>query len=91
MTVFAIDPARCKTRSPPRWATRSRASTVAWVKLTVVVDAADYLGSRRMLRDAPGCQFEQLMDLCGVDYSAYRDSDWEGLRYAWCSICCRSA
>jgi len=33
------------------------------------------------LRDAPGCKFEQLIDLCGVDYSAYRDTDWEGLRY----------
>ena len=25
------------------------------------------------LRDAPGCQFEQLIDLCGVDYSDYRE------------------
>ena len=35
----------------------------------------------QQLRDAPGCQFEQLIDICGVDYSAYRDAVWEGLRY----------
>ena len=43
---------------------------------------ADYLEAARTLRDAPGCRFEQLMDLCGVDYSAYREGGWEGPRYA---------
>ncbi len=33
------------------------------------------------LRDAPGCQFEQLIDLCGIDYSEYKDGAYEGLRY----------
>ena len=37
--------------------------------------------SRRMLRDAPGCQFEQLLDLCGLDYSEYGNGGWDGLRY----------
>ena len=35
----------------------------------------------RILREAPGCRFEQLIDLCGVDYSAYKDREQEGLRY----------
>jgi NADH-quinone oxidoreductase subunit C len=34
-----------------------------------------------LLRDAPGCRFEQLIDLCGVDYSSYRDQVWEGDRF----------
>jgi NADH-quinone oxidoreductase subunit C len=34
-----------------------------------------------LLREAPGCCFEQLVDLCGVDYSEYRDGAWDGPRY----------
>ena len=33
-------------------------------------------------RDAPGCRFEQLIDLCGVDYADYRNGAWDGPRYA---------
>jgi len=51
-------------------------------ELTVTVKAADYLEAMQILRDAPGCRFDQLIDLCGVDYSAYRDGAWEGQRFA---------
>ena len=51
-------------------------------EVTVTVGADDYLEACRILRDAPGCQFEQLIDLCGVDYSDYRAGEWEGPRYA---------
>jgi len=34
-----------------------------------------------ILRDAPGCQFEQLLDLCGIDYSEYGDGRYDGLRF----------
>ena len=34
------------------------------------------------LRDAAGCRFEQLVDLCGLDYSEYRDQPWSGARFA---------
>ena len=47
-------------------------------ELTLTVAAADYLAVATMLRDRPELQFEQLMDLCGVDYSSYRDEPWEG-------------
>ena len=51
-------------------------------EVTVVVSAQNYLEAARTLKEAPGCQFEQLIDLCGVDYSEYRMGDWDGLRYA---------
>jgi NADH-quinone oxidoreductase subunit C len=35
-----------------------------------------------MLRDHPDCRFEQLIDLCGMDYSHYGDGVWEGARFA---------
>jgi len=54
---------------------------IALGELTVTVAAADYLAAATLLRDAAGCQFEQLIDLCGVDYSEYKDGQYEGLRY----------
>ena len=51
-------------------------------EVTVTVAAADYLQAMQTLRDHAQCKFEQLIDLCGVDYSAYRDAVWEGPRYA---------
>ena len=49
-------------------------------ELTVVVKAAGMLDTLMRLRDAAG--FEQMIDLCGVDYSAYGDGTWEGKRFA---------
>ena len=53
----------------------------AFGELTLTVAAADYLEAARLLRDDPALKFEQLVDLCGVDYSSYRDVPWEGLRF----------
>jgi NADH-quinone oxidoreductase subunit C len=50
-------------------------------EITLTVAAADYLAAATLLRDAPGCRFEQLIDLCGVDYSEYRDGQYDGLRF----------
>ncbi|NDI85792.1 NADH-quinone oxidoreductase subunit C [Undibacterium crateris] len=51
-------------------------------ELTIVVAAADYLQVMRDLRDHADTHFEELIDLCGVDYSTYGDGAWDGLRYA---------
>jgi NADH-quinone oxidoreductase subunit C len=50
-------------------------------EITVTVKADDYLGAARTLRDHSELKFEQLVDLCGVDYSSYRNEPWDGLRY----------
>lgn len=49
-------------------------------ELTVVVKAAEMRVALTRLRDAAG--FEQLIDLCGVDYSTYGDGAWGGKRFA---------
>lgn len=54
---------------------------IALGEITLTVSAADYLVAAAQLRDAPGCRFEQLIDLCGVDYSEYKDGQYDGLRY----------
>ncbi|HSG66868.1 MAG TPA: NADH-quinone oxidoreductase subunit C, partial [Gammaproteobacteria bacterium] len=51
-------------------------------EVTVVVKAEALLAAAASLRDAPVLKFEQLMDVCGVDYSAYGDGDWRGPRFA---------
>ncbi|MGJ7489730.1 NADH-quinone oxidoreductase subunit C [Variovorax sp. ZT4R33] len=81
MTVFAIDPDVLKDTLATTLGDKVKSITVALGEVTLVVNAADYLAAMQTLRDAPGCKFEQLVDLCGVDYSAYRDTEWEGLRY----------
>jgi NADH-quinone oxidoreductase subunit C len=50
-------------------------------EITITVAAVDYLGVAKTLRDETSLKFEQLIDLCGVDYSGYKDEPWEGPRY----------
>lgn len=56
--------------------------TIALGEVTLIVAAQHYLQAMRQLHDAPGCRFEQLVDLCGVDYSAYREVGTDGPRFA---------
>lgn len=51
-------------------------------EITVVIGASDYLLAMQDLRDHPTSRFEQLLDLCGVDYSDYGDGTWDGERFA---------
>jgi NADH-quinone oxidoreductase subunit C len=56
--------------------------TQALGEITVVVNAADYLNVAQTLHDDARLAFAQLMDLCGVDYSAYGEGVWAGRRFA---------
>ena len=60
---------------------KAKSVKLALGEVTVTVAAADYLAAASQLRDAAGCKFEQLIDLCGLDYSEYKDGQYEGLRY----------
>ncbi|EJO55095.1 NADH-quinone oxidoreductase subunit C [Burkholderia multivorans] len=56
--------------------------TEAIGELTLVVKASDYLDVAMTLRDDPKLRFEQLIDLCGVDYQTYGDGAYDGPRFA---------
>ena len=56
--------------------------TEALGELVLDVKAQDYPGVARVLHDTPSLGFEQLIDLCGVDYSQYGDGRWTGSRFA---------
>ncbi len=74
MSVFAIDPEVLKTTIAQALGVSARRIGVSRGEVTVVVESVDYLAAARTLRDAAGCKFETLVDLCGVDYSEYKDT-----------------
>ncbi len=51
-------------------------------ELTIEVRADDLRDVMIILRDHAGLCFEQLIDLCGMDYSDYREGEWQGARFA---------
>jgi NADH-quinone oxidoreductase subunit C len=61
---------------------KAKSVTIAYGEVNVLVTAGNYLEAARILRDAEGCRFEQLIDLCGLDYADYRMGEWDGLRFA---------
>lgn len=81
MTDFAISPEALQTQITETLGSRAKSVTVSLGEVTVVVGASDYLAAAALLRDAPGCRFEQLIDLCGMDYSSYREGEWDGERF----------
>ncbi|KVL89652.1 NADH-quinone oxidoreductase subunit C [Burkholderia stagnalis] len=56
--------------------------TEAIGELTLVVKASDYLEVAKTLRDDRTLGFEQLIDLCGIDYQTYGDGAYDGPRFA---------
>jgi NADH-quinone oxidoreductase subunit C len=50
-------------------------------EVTITVPADRYHDSALVLRDHASLRFEQLMDLCAVDYADYRNEAWDGARY----------
>lgn len=56
--------------------------TTATDEVTIVVRAQHLLAAAATLRDAPELKFEELVDVCGLDYSTYGDGAWDGLRFA---------
>jgi NADH-quinone oxidoreductase subunit C len=61
---------------------RVQSITLALNELTVVLRADTYLEAALILRDDPALGFEQLIDLCGIDYQDYLDGTYSGPRFA---------
>ena len=60
---------------------------VAFGEITIECKADHLIAVCTKLRDHTELNFEQLIDLCGVDYTGYggdsmSESTWDGLRYA---------
>ena len=55
---------------------------IALGEVTVVIDSAKYHSAMEVLRDSKTLRFDQLIDICGVDYSGYGEGTWRGRRFA---------
>ncbi|MBI3156162.1 MAG: NADH-quinone oxidoreductase subunit C [Burkholderiales bacterium] len=51
-------------------------------EITVTVGPARYLDAMRTLHDHAALRFEQLTDLCGIDYAQWKNRPWDGPRFA---------
>ena len=80
MTVFAVSAEALNDAVCAALGSRVRKVYAQHGELTVVVGANDYLEAATLLRDTPACSFEQLIDLCGVDYSEFAGNT-SGARY----------
>lgn len=61
---------------------RIKSLKIALGEVTIEVDAADYIAAMKLLHKEPELYFEELIDLCGVDYSTYGNVERAGKRYA---------
>jgi NADH-quinone oxidoreductase subunit C len=60
---------------------RVRSIATALGEVTVVLNADTYFESAILLRNDPSLGFEQLIDLCGVDYQDFGDGSWSSQRF----------
>ncbi|HPH12424.1 MAG TPA: NADH-quinone oxidoreductase subunit C [Burkholderiaceae bacterium] len=81
MTAFAVNPETLKDAVVAALGDKVKRISVDLGEVKVLVSASDYLDAARVLQSAEGCQFEQLIDLCGVDYSEYGGGAYSGPRY----------
>jgi NADH-quinone oxidoreductase subunit C len=81
MTTYSVRPEATRDAVVAALGDKVKSIIVVHNEVTVQVSAADYHVAATLLRDAPGCSFEQLIDLCGVDYSEYKDGAHVGPRF----------
>ena len=60
-----------------RFGDRLSATNVAMNQVTIEVPVQQLIEVCTALRDEPEFRFEQLLDLCGMDYSGYGQAEWE--------------
>jgi len=48
-------------------------------EVTLTIRAVDLIEAMTLLRDRPELRFEQLIDVCGVDYGSFGKAAWDGM------------
>ena len=81
MTQFSVRPEDTQAAVVRALGDKVKSISINLGEVTAVVAAPDYHAAALLLRDAIGCQFEQMIDLCAVDYSEYGSAVAEGPRY----------
>ena len=81
MTTFSVRPEATRDAVLAALGDKVQKISIALGEVTVEVAAADYLAAAQLLHTSAGCQFEQLIDLCGVDYLEYKNGEYSGKRF----------
>lgn len=81
MTMYSVTPEATQAAVIGILGSLVRKTSVSLGEVEIVVSADDYHAAALTLRDAAGCKFEQLIDLCGVDYSEYKAGSYDGPRF----------
>lgn len=81
MTIYSVRPETTRDAVVAVLGDKVQKISIALGEVTLEVAAKDYLVAAQLLRDSAGCQFEQLIDLCGVDYSEYKNGEYDGARF----------
>lgn len=81
MTTFSVRPEDTKNALVSALAGKVKRVNIELGEVTVEVAAQDYYAVVLALRDDPQCKFEQLIDLCAVDYSEYSAGTPDGYRF----------
>ena len=81
MTTFSVRPQDIKDAVVSALGDKIKRVSIDLGEVTVEVSAQNYHAAAITLRDDLGCKFEQMMDLCGVDYSEYPNGTPDGLRF----------
>jgi len=71
------EPTSLADRLKIRFGDRALSVVEAVGEVTLEVAASDWIDTVSILRDEAEFGFEQLMDVCGVDYLSYGDDEWD--------------
>lgn len=78
----AVDPAALQQTITQALGALAKRVDLRLGEVTVTVTPDNYLKAAERLKTHEACRFEQLIDLCGLDYADYRNGAWDGPRYA---------
>ncbi len=81
MVSFSVRPKDLQAAVEAALGNKVQRIAISLEEVCVWVRSEDYLAAAQILRDDSACKFEQLIDLCGVDYSSYKDGAYEGARF----------
>lgn len=81
MTQFSVAPQATRDAVVAALGDKVGSIAIDYDEVTLHVHAGSYHDVAQTLRDHAACKFEQMIDLCGVDYSEYPDASPSGLRF----------
>ena len=81
MTTYSVRPEDTQSAVMAALGDKIKRVSIEFGQITIEVGANDYHAAALSLRDGTGCRFEQLIDLCGVDYSEFSGGTPDGKRF----------